>query len=530
MRPSSCAVRASAQPLLAQRPCIGCHWHPNFNSGGPPKSADQPRGAILSRPNAYTNTLFNNTVVKYANPDEQESQRIGRREMVAWRWATDLASSGLGGELVGRSYLGEIHVGGMFWSHTQYQAPGVSTRDTDTGGRLRNNYTYATSYHVGVTPLVVHTPNDCFGPGCGFFFDADAIAALLIQPVNPAEHLGMRQLLTQPAWLRFSAGRVVAAADFSLDSYNVSSLVDSQLTSMLSSPGFAWLSPVERSDRVRHAGVTTQAVTLTSPWQNGSPIVEITLTAEGTLQAEQPVFPTSEYAPDAREGAHAILSLTDRSVFLIGGWRDGGPTRELWRYDLDSRHWQLLLPFNKPAPVNVLAATYDYRNGRLLVLDEFDIPNEPYDEDNTYYGTSGLLESSSSGELASLSEASLSTMFSSGQRVARLVVHNLRDGVTRVVGAWPRRPVYDRLALVARDDGSFVLLASRPGLTRGWAGTAVGLVTWSGVHDMPNHRLVMQPTQMERGVVAATIEGGQNFRVTELSASLFRRGNGVEEL
>src|SRR5690606_34400948 len=75
------------------------------------------------------------------------------------------------------TYFGELHVGGLFWSHTQYQAPGVSTRDTDTQGRLRNNYTYATSHHIGVTPIEANAPSDCFGPQCGFFFDADAALA-----------------------------------------------------------------------------------------------------------------------------------------------------------------------------------------------------------------------------------------------------------------------------------------------------------------------------------------------------------------
>src|SRR5512139_2219181 len=82
--------------------------------------------------------------------------------------------------------------------------------------------------------------------------------------------------------------------------------------------------------------------------------------------------PTSE--PGLPRCAHAILSLAQRTVYLVGGETlSGQPTAEIWRYGLESREWAQER-LSAPGVAHVLAAGYDQVRHRILVLDERRLP------------------------------------------------------------------------------------------------------------------------------------------------------------
>jgi hypothetical protein len=627
-----------------------------FYASGPPKAYDQQRGAVLDRTGAFTGQIFVAGDVVYANPDEWESKRIGQREMVAWRWAADLASSALGGDIVAHDFPagGALHVGGIFWSHvlpSTLSGANWSPRDENTQGRLRNHYTQVSSLDFHVEKLgdgLTTDSLDCFGPACGLVWNPN-IRAIFENPAAPPQAFGILDQMAHPAVLLPSEnGNVAAVADVVHPTLDVTAFVSPTLIQMLSAGGFAWLAPVERSDRIRHQRYTTQAVAITQPWRQESPVVEITVTPEGalvipappggiacsageilarcsgglrcvvpcngsigdnpagglrpdpscTLEAnpsvsdespytcetlsgatcaagqiacssacfvpcdgvigcqpngrfgdEQPALcgaanggsaaalaqapfsepafsegPTSRFVPSDRTGSRALLSIGERSVFLIGGDRPQGPSGELWRYDLDARGWQRLLRDSPFHPRELLAVAYDYRNRRLLVLDELGV------EDAFGTGDDGSAPPAPAGQ-KQLGQGTGAVKHLMQLRRARLVAHDLSSGESRLLGAWKRTQSADRFELVARDDGSFVLLASRTkaGLTFAYAARANGELHWTGRRALAG-KLVFQAVLMEHGVVVPLLDGDK-LRIVELrETSFLPPGNGVTEL
>jgi hypothetical protein len=341
-----------------------------------------------------------------------------------------------------------------------------------------------------------------------------------VHPDLPTASRGLARLSEQPSAFFAVEGpagpRVIAAGDSSRPQFDVTHLLSPVLVGMFAAEGIAWLSPVERSDRLRHREVSTQGVAIASPWRQDSPVVAFSTTQAGTLEvrASAGTAPTASnaesprFVPGDREGAHALLSAVEGSLFLIGGRRAGEPTREFWRYDLEAQRWQRLLRFSRLAPRDVLAAAYDYNRRRLLVLDEgVDSSVDDPDDDSGEPARRGGKGGAGSPKVPSIR--------------ARLVVHDLGAKTSTLLGEWPRVPLFDRLALVARDDGSFVLLASgAAAVTQAWSATATARLDWTGHRVLPG-RLVFQPTLMERGMVVPLSSSDGALSIPQLTPEDF---------
>ncbi len=285
---------ASCSTDPAQFDLAGSLWKPvtvastypsPWSAVGPSSSVPATRGAAFNRPNAFAGELFVNTQVPYANPDELEPNRIGRREMLAWRFARDLVSAGLGGEVQGHLLSSNAfeQVGGIFWSNVASNTFG-SNRDALTAGKLRNTYSYARSNAWSLLfPSAFDVP-ECVGPLCGLFFDPN-IQGWITQPaIDPTTRRGLAELLPQPGWLLPDpAGGVVAIGGELGGGLVVSGLLSPTLRQLLSGQATRWLPPVETGATLRQLGITTQAVLLPENWTQDSVIAEVVSTPEGAL-------------------------------------------------------------------------------------------------------------------------------------------------------------------------------------------------------------------------------------------------------
>lgn len=551
--------------------------YPNWTAFLFPGGSSEARGAMLPRPDAFSGTLFSNSganAVSYANSDELETNRIGRREMLAWRFAKDLASSGQGGGIEGHPFPqgGDLHVGGIFWSHPLVgETP--SLRDQETGGKLRDTYTYASSLNSWVPNLVEKPkPNElethCYGPKCSLAWEPN-IHDWLVQPViDPTLRHGLADVLSQPAWLVWSEPDVLAVGSPDGAFLDVTDFVSPTLRQLLAAGGVAWLPPVEPASRLRQQNLTTQAALVTSPWLQTAPVTEVVTTPEGALSIstpgvsaqcaagqvlascsgglrcvlpcngvvgdsptnrapdpacllvanrayndespfvceasgalcgagtlacssgcfvpcdgqvgcvangkfgdEQPDLcgvsdagmaaallqapfteaalgqqPTSEFVPGDRADAASVFSAAERALFLVGGTRGGQPTREIWLYDLDLRSWVRAFGDTPLAPLRVLAASFDYVNRSLLVLDELALT--PKQSDGGIEGDNG----------GAVPEPKAPSQNAPKATKVRLVGHDLATGESHLLGTWVRGKHTDRFALVTLEDGTFVVL------------------------------------------------------------------------
>lgn len=585
------------------------------------------RGALLLRPQAFSGEIFTpekGNFVVYANADELEPTRIGRREMLAWRFAKDLTSSGQGGSVQAHPFPagGDLQVGGLFWSRA-FVSGQTSVRDQSADGRLRDVYSYASSLNSWTLELEQQppapAPMDCFGADCGPFFDPN-IKGWIVQPVvDPTLRFGLADALPQPAWLLPGvAGSVVAVGTPTGAALDVTDFLSPTVVQLLQSGGFAWLPPVESGAKLRQQRNTTQAFITTSPWRQSGPLVELVSTPEGSLsiptsgtsiqcsagqvlarcsgglrcvipcdgvvgnspsyraadpsclleadrrhndespfvcdaggtvctpgtlactgacfvpcdglvgcvqngkfgdeQPElcgasdaglaaamaQPPFsepalaaqPLSAFVPGDREDAVSVYSATESLVFLVGGYRDAEPTREIWLYDTTQRRFRREFREGPLRPLTVLAATYDATARTLLVLDELELVALP--------DIGGELAGKAKGKPAAPPGSTKGPNPPKARKV-RLVAHDLTTGQSTLLSTWVRGPAADRLALVPLEDGSFVLLRSGSSLPVTFALRARrqgDALKWLGLRVLPG-RMVLTPQPTDVGIAIA---------------------------
>ena len=218
---------------------------------------------------------------------------------------------------------------------------------------------------------------------------------------------------------------------------------------LLQQPDVMWLTPVEAGIRGTQSGsANLVAVAVPANWtQTDAPLVEVISTPQGLNARTRDGFAlaaaaTPRFIPGDRVDARAVLSGTERAVYFVGGLRAGAPTGEIWRYDLDRSEWtHVLQPSNdigpddapppsshRALPGRVLALGYQDVSGKLVAVDE-----------QVGKGT---------GPLSKL-------------KVARLLVFDFKTNTSRVALTVPRLGVFDDIRLVARETGTFVLVAVR---------------------------------------------------------------------
>ena len=119
--------------------------------------------------------------------------------------------------------------------------------------------------------------------------------------------------------------------------------------------GTTWLTPVGPGFRTRILGDPTHVVAMPSPWVQSGSVMSVVTSATGLAFAGEQVRglgaaalvlgdpalnPAGEFVND-QINARAVLTLTERSVYLAGGHRPNGfPTAQIWHFDLDSAMWE----------------------------------------------------------------------------------------------------------------------------------------------------------------------------------------------
>ena len=626
--------------------------YPNFTGQAslpkPPGVVEQ-RGAVFTRPGAFNGDLFFNSEFSYANSSETEKQRLGRRELIAWRWAEDLTTHNLGGQVTAHptGFNGQLEVGGLFWSHTLFGEGGVSPRDTQYGGRLRDTYTYTRSDAAVFTGTHIAYDGgiDCIGGGnCGPHWHENHIVNV-VQPVNEPFDPSLRILVPRPARLLASASGGLLAALSNTETepvVDVTGFVSPTLLSMVKSRAYDWLSPVERPDRLVARNLSSHGVAVPKPWTQDAKIIEIVQTPEGGLalpisddsvtcsagtvladcasgprcvipcdgkvgnsllfDGEDPscrlvagsatddeadyvcktysnaicpggevacasacfvpcdgnvgcvlngkfgdelpdlcgmknagpsaamakapfseaVFaagPTSEFVPGDRQKPLALFAATERTVFLIGGERGEASAKELWSYDLDARAWDDPLSHSKFPPLKTLAAAYDYRARKLFVLDELKVEDALGEGSDDVFGGKGKPTTKKPKKKLPKGQA----LFK--RRAVRLVVHDLKDGASTLVGSWKRVGVFDRFAMASYDDGRLVLLLSseKSQKTRAHLAETRKGFAWRGFRSLPG-LLIEKPFLTNPGLVVPLKKHGQQRLLVLSPDNFFSKG------
>lgn len=432
--------------------------------------------------------------------------RIGDAERLAWRWWKDLSYSSLGGDVWSwQGGDGLRHTHGILWGHVKQSTPGASVRDTTYAGRLRDHYVIVDTPGK-VPPIstlgIVQVLAGCKGPACLPWFQKD-----LWDPRPPdLSNPGIADVVQGPTRLAVSNDRLVAFGDGAANTIDVTDLVSPAVKTLLVSSDVAWLSPVERDDRVRARADGTQFVAISTPWVQSSAIQAVVRRGagldlqgreippgDGLIVAASLLQSPPSFIPGDRSGARGVLTLTERAVFLVGGDRAGVPTGEIWRYDLDTQRWTRQLPFVGTRPARVLALTYDYHAQRLLVLDEVQVRN-------------------------------------TSAKFVRFVSYDLRSKSAHVLGAWPRLGRFEKVSLTMRDDGSFFLT----GGTRGnsvhvFRGSVSGdHVAWTGFRVLTG-QLLDDPISTATGVVLPVLRKNEQRLVSLRDSDMLPNGVGCNQ-
>lgn len=403
--------------------------------------APLPRNSRISR--TFSSARWIEDRFQYANTNEREAQRLGEPELLAWRFGLDLERTGDPEARVPSYQIDGIEqTWGAVWSYTR-GGNFASARDEKRRQRLRDSYTYVhtPSFELSI-PYADPTPlNDCGLPNCSPWLDPwylwpvdpdpfvnPALLGQLAQPAVVLPH-GNTSVLLRPDGEALDVGAQLAA---------------SGVGELLSREQLAFINPVEDGDTLKRLGDPLQFAAIPSPWEPVSgTVVEVKASSSGLvlrvaerglqrpplpppatapLPGAPPLAPEeiapapveAVAAPSRRAGALSVLSASERSLFLVGGSADAEETLgEVWRYALDDGTWHRL-EFTGARVDTALAATFDWTEGRLLVLDE-----------------------TGNGWL----------------KRGRLLELNLAAQQARVVASWPRLGVYERLYLMQRADG-----------------------------------------------------------------------------
>ncbi|HEX4403590.1 MAG TPA: thrombospondin type 3 repeat-containing protein [Polyangia bacterium] len=403
--------------------------------------------------------------------DALETWRVGNEETLYWRWQKDVDL----GHVVSRATpLGPGTIG-VFWSRALATTTNASTRDA--GQLLRSSYGYLVTPLGGSLPHVTTPPvvAACGTVGCGLTLRPD-VPRVLPDPEGSVllTHKSPTRVVQGPDGPALTGDVATAAED-------ATPFLSDELQAAIAAGDTSFLSPVETGAQARALADDTPFVAMPAAWTRSSaPRVgeydsgtfgELLIRIGGVPDAA--ALPVSNLndgpngAPVDRTGARGIFSMTERSVFLVGGRRDSAaPTGDVWRYRIDDTTW-LYENFSAPSVGDVLAVAYDATQREMLVLDQADA-SDPHAE-------------------------------------ARLVLLPFASHRTQVLWTTHRTNAYDRAALTARQDGSYILLASRRDGTAvdAWRFTASesGGIQWGGQARIPG-RLLDEPTVTLGAVVA----------------------------
>lgn len=455
--------------------------YPVFATSFPGAGADQ----------TYTR-LFSSIVTTdpfWHGKGENEATRIGLLESLFWDHAADIASGAIESYVEG----GEVRSTGAFWSHVEDDGGTyASQRDLDyyktegnSLGGLRNHYTYV------ITPikppattswLVPFTKCQLLG-NCNPFFRGD-IVDFHLAATTPG---GMSELPPSGGLVLCPNGDCGVLS--AMPPIPLGGIVPPPLASAFSDPTLTFLAPVERPLQAwsEAPAKIPLYVSIGRSWQPGARVSSVTF--DGTRfgldcrACDLPpgvaaaTGPSSSGEPSARALPAYAYSAKHATVYMMGGRYPGGAlAREIWRHELVGGNWTRVLSASasadlaEPAPFDVRAAGFDPSRRTLVLLDFAEKP------------------------------------VGNGQQlpVARLVAFDVSQRLGKVQLVLPRVGIYERLDLVARGDGTWVLIGQVKN-TKTWQAfdlelDAEGSLSWKG-HTSGLGAIVDAPANTSAGVL-----------------------------
>lgn len=411
-----------------------------------------------------TNVVCADTLPHPAILDESSVCRIGTSETTFWFTQQDIDDPTHGVA----TYDG-VHTAGLFWGHTlvtgnQYTDGPNGNRDARTGGSLRDNYEFVNSPLTVIPQSPFYAPPEiCTNGGCRPVWRPDYL-------IFPPELGSPVQSLTTPSLFTMQPSGLVGAISATSNgaAIDVTAAFDDGVIALLSDPGLAFLTPVESGARGARLAGGVQWIAAPTNWRRGESTMTRVLSVDGLLTTSRREVGVAAanvappIAPSDRDGAKALFSVVDSAVYLLGGTRpDGSESGELWRYNLDGTAWDRLFAAEDPAPDatgvarpgrgqyvpgSVLGAGYDSKNGQMMVIDRI-TPRRHFS-------------------------------------VIRLLRFDVHSQQSYELATWPSVGAFDRFAVVAREDGTFVLVLSKhhPAhwLALSFRLDAFGRIDWTG--------------------------------------------------
>ena len=267
---------------------------------------------------------------------------------------------------------------GLFLSHVLTAGAPASLRDLLTGGNLRNDYEYVEGVSrppslVTVAPGAINHAIGCIA--CAAVWRPDWLFDPSNYEVAPAL---LRQVPFIGSILPEVAGPAFAVVrNVGYPIYDVTASLSAGVQSLLKTSAVRFLTPQEPGARGFQSTSAIQFAVLPTQWRQSAVRPVAVLSNAGQLQTVQEVTEGPEppppgsisrvqtglqYVPSDRVQASAILSGTQRAVYLIGGHRPTGEsTGEIWRYDIARDLWTH--PF--PPQLGASQRPGDVRAGRI---------------------------------------------------------------------------------------------------------------------------------------------------------------------
>lgn len=334
-------------------------------------------------------------------------------QQLTWRWRAD-AEAGL---VKGSCVNGDCATYGLLHSEAVRGSEArVSARDTVYN--LRESFQlYETPFYDVKNPLddVPDYAEPCRFGNCGLWFRPD----LLVNPYDFASHF------EQPSRIRVLPDGLGAALS-GVEAVRVE--LGPNLATTLSQEVVA-VTPVEPGAALLGRGAAALGVVLPAQLTFGARPTQV-IVRDGALASslvdEGGVTPPSALNlggladPTVREGYQATFSATQGAVYVVGGLAAPAP---VWRYQLESRSWDRLLPRGVQPTSEVLSTVVDSQRHALYTLDV-----------------------SKTGWL----------------RHVRLMRIDTRTGEGRVLARWPRLGIFRTVHLGLLRDGSLAVVAATP--------------------------------------------------------------------
>jgi hypothetical protein len=263
-----------------------------------------------------------------------------------------------------------VQTSGLFWSHALGSA-NASPRDGTENKELRETYAMVHTpffRNVGLPRF----PGAICGPACKLWVDPRIWEIYPFPrddtnpriPANPFREISRR-------WPTGSGGEFQNGTGI----FDLIDRLPVDVRGELGNPNRDFPPPVESTpDRVSQR-LPTVFASVESPWTGTVPITEVVAAPRGRVERGA-VAPLAPVVPGPRSGARALLSASERTVYLVGGTRvlPGGttqPTNEIWTNNLDTGEWRRVGAEGRVGGAGlreIAAAGYDPLQRQLYVL------------------------------------------------------------------------------------------------------------------------------------------------------------------